>query len=315
MVGTLTTKARPSKARRIFRRAGQASLIALFVGVVAAGWVYHRARAQVSETLMSLGEQMMHYADARTQDAPRDLVLNGETIRFSSGTAERSASEVLDFFEERCAESDGGLPEQVRALHEARPDLIDAPPDRGMALREDNGKRGYVACIDFGSAIGFAELGERIARFGRSGDVGDLGKMRYVFVEEYEHRGTPRTHFVAMWTTGSFNLARMFPKEGDAPGLDIEGVARPRTGRRVLTGFERGHPYVMSVYETREDEGELELFYRRALEREGFRVLTVDQRADNARTLVAEQGQRTVTIVFSTDLSTGWANMAILDAR
>lgn len=315
MVGTLTTKAPPSKPRRVARRVGQVLLIALFLGVVAGGWAYHRARAQVGESLMGLGEQMMRYADARAQDAPRDLVLNGETIRFSSGTADRTADEVLDFFEARCAESDGGLAAQVRALHEARPDVVGAPPDRTMTLRDDNGRRGYVACIDFGSSMSFTELGERLARFNQTGDVNDIGEMRYVFVEQYEREGAPRTHFVAMWTNGSFNLARMFPEEGDAPGLDIEGVARPPSGRRVLTGFERGTSYVMSVYETRKDEGELELFYRDALEREGFRMIDVDRRAGAPRTLVAEQGQRMVTIVFSTDLSTGWASTAILDAR
>lgn len=320
MVATLTSRKAPAKvpfsrARRILRRVGQALLVAAFVGVVAGGWVYHRARAQVTESLLGLGPQMMAYAGARSQDAPRDLVLNGEVIRFSSGTADRTADEVLDFFEARCAESDGGLHEQVLAVHQARPGVVPEPPDRGMALREDNGRRGYVACIDFGSSIGFAELTARIERYRQSGDVSDIGEMRYVFVEEDEIDGAPRTHFVAMWTTGSFSLARMFPEEGDAPGRDIEGVGRPPEARRVLTGFERGVPYAMSVYQSRDDEADLERFYRRTLEREGFTFLDGERHPDAPRTLVAEQGERMVTIVFTTDVATGGSSAAVIEAR
>ena len=320
MVATLKAPQAPSRApssraRRILRRMGQVLLVALFLGVVAGGWAYHRARAQVGEALMGLGPQMMAYAGARSQDAPRDLVLNGEVIRFSSGTADRTAGEVLDFFEARCAESDGGLYEQVRAVHEAQPDIVPAPSDRGMALREDNGARGYVACIDFGSSIGFGELTARIDRYGRSGDVSDIGEMRYVFVEQAEVDGAPRTHFVAMWTAGSFNIARMFPEEGDAPGRDIEGVGRPPEARRVLTGFERGVPYAMSVYQSRDDEADLERFYRRSLEREGFSFLDGQRHPDAPRTLVAEQGERMVTIVFTTDIATGRSSAAVIEAR
>ncbi len=321
MVATLKTRKAPpprapfSRARRILRRVVQALLVVLFVGVVAGGWVYHRARAQVTESLLGLGPQMMAYAGARSQDAPRDLVLNGEVIRFSSGTADRAAGEVLDFFEARCAESDGGLYEQVLAVHEAQPEVVPAPPDRGMALREDHGTRGYVACIDFGSSIGFGELTARIDRYRQSGDVSDIGEMRYVFVEQAEVDGAPRTHFVAMWTTGSLSLARMFPEQGDAPGRDIEGVGRPPSARRVLTGFERGVPYAMSVYQSREDEADLERFYRRTLEREGFSFLDGARQPDAPRTLVAEQGERMVTIVFTTDVATGGSSAAVIEAR
>lgn len=321
MVAALTPRKAPaprapaSRARRILRRVGQVLLVVLFIGVLAGGWAYHRARAQVGEALRGLGPQMMAYAGARSQDAPRDLVLNGEVIRFSSGTADRTAAEVLDFFEARCAQADGGLYEQVLAVHQAQPDVVPAPDERGMALREDDGTRGYVACIDFGSSIGFGELTARIQRYGQSGDVGEIGAMRYVFAEQAEVDGALRTHFVAMWTTGSFNLTRMFPADGDAPGRDIEGVGRPPEARRVLTGFERGVPYAMSVYQSRQDEADLERFYRRQLEREGFSFLDGERRGDAPRTLVAEQGERMVTIVFTTDLATGGSSAAVIEAR
>ena len=124
--------------------------------------------------------------------------------------------------------------------------------------------------------------------------------MRFVFAEEYEAEGRARTHFVAMWTSGSFDLDRMFPAHGDVPGRDVEGLARPPGSRRTLSGWERGEPYSLAVYETREDEADLERFYRGAFAREGWSVLETERApADAPRTLVAEKGERMVTLVFA----------------
>lgn len=316
MTSATTTKAMktPSRARRALRRVGQVLLVATFVAVIATGWAYHRARAQVSESLWDLGAQMMRFADAREQDAPRDLLLNGQVLRFSSGTAVRSADEVLDFFEGRCHEVDGGIEEQLQALRAERPSVFTREPPSSPVLREDNGRRGYVACVDFGASLNVTELGERLARFNETHDVGDIGDMRYVFVEQYEREGRTTTHFVVMWTDGAFDLDRMFPAEGDAPGRDVEGVGRPPEARRVLSSWERGQPYTISVYQARGDEAELESFYRRALVGEGWTLLE-ERRPSDARMLVAERGERMVSVVFSTDLERGVASAAVIDGR
>lgn len=307
------TKAAPSRARRVLRRAGLVLLVAVFGAVLAGGWAYHGARAQVSESLWDLGSQMMRYAESRNQDAPRDLVLNGQVIRLSSGTADRSTREVLDFFEARCAEVDGNLGEELAALRRDHPEAFPASASATPVLREDDGRQGYVACMELDPEMTTAELTRRLARFGETGDVADIGEMRFVFVEG----SGERTHFVAMWTNGSFNLNRMFPEEGDAPGQDADGIPRPPRSRRVLSSWERGEPYSISVYETRDDEADLERFYRRELARGGWTVLATDARAagDAPRTLVAERGERMVTVVMTTDLATQRASAAVIDAR
>lgn len=312
-----TTAKSPSRARRILERTGLVALVAVFGAVLVGGSAYHGARAQVSENLWDLGSQMMRYAESRNQDAPRDLVLNGQVIRFSSGTADRSVDEVLDFFERRCADVDGGLTEQLdelRQQHEGR-----FPEDRSSSptLREDNGREGYVACMDYGQSLSVIELAQRLQRFGETGDVSHVGEMRFVFVRSRETPEGPRTHFVAMWTTGSFDLGRMFPETGDAPGVDPEGFARPPRTRRVLSSFERGEPYTMTVYHTRDDQSALELHYRRELSQNGWTLLEPARQApaDAPRTLVAEQGDRMVTIVFGTDIETGLSSAAVIDAR
>lgn len=309
------TTREPSRARRILKRLALVALVAVFSGLLVAGSAYRGARAQVSENLWDLGSQMMRYSESRNQDAPRDLVLNGQLIRMSSGTAPRSASEVLDFFEGRCHAVDGGIAEELASMHRAQPDVIPAEAPTSPVLREDDGRQGYVACLEMDAAITTTELMERIGRFGRSSDVSDIGEMRFVFVEQRE--GSESTHFVAMWTNGSFDLDRMFPEEGDVPGNDPEGLARPPRSRRVLSSWERGEPYSISVYQTRDDEGDLDRFYRDELARSGWALLESDRRAPShaPRTLVAEQGDRMVTLVFSTDLATGAASVAVIDAQ
>lgn len=312
-----TTAKSPSRARRILKRAGLVALLTAFGAVVAGGGAYHGARAQVSENLWDLGSQMMRYAESRNQDAPRDLVINGQVIRVSSGTADRPAREVLDYFEQRCGEVDGGLTEQVDELRRRYRGRI--PEDRSSSpvLREDDGRQGYVACMDFGQSIGVIELAQRLQRFGETGDVSHVGQMRFVFVESRETPQGPRTHFVAMWTTGSFDLDRMFPETGDAPGADPEGFARPPRTRRVLSSFERGEPYSMTVYHTRDDQSALEMHYRRELSQNGWSLLEPPREApaDAPRTLVAERGDRMVTIVFDTDLESGLSSAAVIDVR
>ncbi len=312
-----STKTAPSRARRLLKRAGLVLLVAAFGAVLGGGWVYHGARAQVSENLWDLGSQMMRYADASRQDTPRDLVVNGQVLRLSSGTARRSATEVLDFFEGRCAEVDGSLTEQLTEARDRDPSRWEDDRDPSPTMREDNGRAGYVACLDYGQSISVAELGARLHRFGETGDVSDVGQMRFVFVESRETDEGPQTHFVAMWTTGSFDVDRMFPEEGDAPGRDVEGLGRPPRSRRVLSSFERGEPYTLTVYQARGDEAELERFYRRELASSGWTILEPEggRRGDGPRTFVAEQGERMLTFVFQTDIATGSASAAVIDVR
>jgi hypothetical protein len=56
--------------------------------------------------------------------------------------------------------------------------------------------------------------------------------MRYFLVI-----GSEKGHsaFLSAWSLGSLKLAALFPPAGDAPGSDLNGIPRPRQGRRVLS--------------------------------------------------------------------------------
>jgi len=269
------------------------------------------------ENLAGLGARMMAYDDASHQDAPRDLVINGQILRLSSGMTDHSATDVLDFFEARCAAADGQLSLQIEQVLADHPEVEGDSPD-SPTVREDNGRTGYVACIDLGpNSIDIPELARRLGVFGETGDVAAIGDARYVFVEQTGSGDDTRTHFVAMWTEGEFNVNTMFPETGDAPGRDLDGVSRPPRARRVLSGHESGMPHSMTVYSTRLSEADLDSFYRRDLERNGWTLLELAEPAPTAAppTLIAERGERMVTIMFQPDAQRGGSSAAIFDTQ
>src|SRR5205823_9086592 len=105
----------------------------------------------------------------------------------------------------------------------------------------------FLVCFATGKEIAQSEGYRRVADFARSGNVGDIGSVRYVAVESLPTGGA---HVVALWTEGSFPLQAMFPEQGDAPGTDLANAVRPDGSRRVFSAYAEGAPYGIRVYET-----------------------------------------------------------------
>ena len=284
-----------------------------FAVCLCVGFTYQHARARISETFFEIGEQMMRYEAARHQDAPRNLSVNGQHFRLSSGTVYQSLDQVLSTFERRCADLDGGITAQLESLTETHPELDET--SSVSVLRDQTNEEGWVACLDMRSSVNLGEIVERLRSYNESGNVADIGHVRYVFAEEGEHNGQTSTHFVGMWTTGDFNLDVMFPESGDAPGEDVQGVRRPPASRRVLSGAEEGTPHRIVVYQSAQSEAELHAFYTRSLVQDGWRLIETDSStgARNAPpTLFAEYNDRMITIILRSDEQTG-ATAAIFD--
>jgi hypothetical protein len=299
-----------------------ARVVTLMV-VLAVGFglvTYQRARGQLGESLLGTGSQMMLLADAERQDAPRELVVNGQRIRFSTGIVPYSSGALLDRFEERCNAIDAGLMERVSQAVAEDPDR--APHDIGShspVLRQMNGAAGFVACLDLGPEDSdLQELAQRAQRFTQTRDLHDLGDLRYIYAQPLD--GDPdadRAHFVAIWTEGSLRFDQIFRETGDAIGVDPVDVPRLPGSRRLLSAFERGDSQRATIYRTDElDEGAAERFYRRELAASGWTVLGEhDPRAhlDGARpSLVVQQGPRVVFLSFSTD-SDGRVSSAVIE--
>jgi hypothetical protein len=283
-----------------------AFVLVVYLGVMV--FVYQRARAQLSEVLLSLGVEMLRYDDVEKHGETRTLHLNGQEIHLATAVTRHPLERVLDFYESRCMEHDGRFAEQITEL--SRGDAVPGEIDGSMfdaTLRSEEGHRGYVACLDQGTERASPEgVLAKFERFKESLDISEMGALRYIYAEESD--GT--TLFVTFWSDGPLRIREIFPPEGDAPGRDVEGVPRPDGARRILSSWEAGEPQIVAMYQSGEAEvGAIDSFYRRSMEDGGWTLLELDEERRRAlgfelpRTpnpfLVFEQGERMVAVGIS----------------
>lgn len=269
-----------TSARRLARYLPNVLRLAAFAATVSVvlGVVTVRAAAQnVREGMLSLGREMMRFADGRAMTPVRTLALNGARVEFATGSTTESVTRVLDWYQARCAQHSGGMDRVLDAVRERLPTPL-RPDAEGMAqrastLREGTDRAGFVACLDLGTAqtVTPEEILRRVSTFTRTGNLADVGGLRYLYAERTASGGT---HMVGFWSDGEVNVTRMFPSTGDAPGDDPEDVGRPPVGmRRVLSAREEGEPYGMTVYAGNTPRPQVESHYREAFQRAGWSLV------------------------------------------
>jgi hypothetical protein len=247
------------------------------------------ARAQITEGLHGFGAELMAWQSARLHSPPRRLSVNGLELGLVTATTTESVRTALDRFHALCRKR-GGL--SVPAV------LRDRLP-RGLdgTLRQESDGEGFLACLDSGAPLGLDELTARLEEFSKTGDLNALGELRYVFAR----RSGDKTTLVVFWSEGSASLFGLFPKTGDAPGRDAEGVPRAPNLRRLLSAAEHGAPYSTAVYVADGQRADaLREWYQKALETEGW---SLDHRP--AGGFVAQKAHRTILIHISTTRSGG----------
>lgn len=256
------------------------------VGVAAAG--SYAVANNVREGLLTAGRQMMAYTEHDLDRPRRVMQLNGARLDVMVGTTDHTFREVLDLFERRCAEHSGQLAEQFqeavsRAQEHGRNPIQETRdriashggrlPDRvePQVLRRDAQNAGYVACVDMGtSRFDMTTLARRVRSIVSSGNLTELGQLRYAYAERSE---TGRTRYLTMWTEGELNVRRMFPMVGDAPGQDPANVPRVPGLRRTLAATEEGTNVGMSVYVGMRRRQDVEADVRTLFVRSGWRAL------------------------------------------
>ncbi len=244
------------------------------------------AKAEVGERLLGFGAELAQLTSARVHSSPRRLSVNGLELGLLTLSTRESVHATLDRFQARCREHGGfDVPEPLKS------DL--ASPLDGT-IREESEHEGIVACIDTGRPLTLDEFSERLRAFGERGDLAALGELRYAFAR----REGSRTTVVALWTDGRAKLFGLFPKTGDAPGLDPRGIPRPPGSRRLLSGREHGMPYSLTLYrvENQTPDG-LRQWYEHALASAGWEVSLAT--ANGA--LTGRRGERTLSIHVSRD--------------
>lgn len=282
-------------------RAARMTVFGLGVSACIGGFAWTSARGQVDQEFLDIGADVMRYRDADWQGDVRELHLNQQRMFASLGVTNRSVANVLDHFEGVCEGRDGGMGEALAAIATSRPA---SRANARWAIRRELGDEGYVACIDVGEReLPFAELTARLRRFQESNDVHDLGNLRYAYAHHGRQEGDG-VMFVAMWTEGSFDLDAMMPETGDAPGVDVDGVARPPAARRTMTISEAGVDHRATFYEgSSMSAWELAAFYRTELANGGYHLLVdppTHEQNDDA-TLVAERDGQMLYVTVGHD--------------
>ncbi len=180
-------------------------------------------------------------------EGARRLALNGAELWFRTETLDQSLEAVLTHYRSICG---------VRAR---------------MPLRAS----GHVACVGAASDESLPGLVRRFSSFARSGDLADLGGLRFALVRRVLTRDGPAAFVLTMWTDSSLRISSLLPpREGDAPGRDPQSMPRPRRSQRVLSASEVGAPSGVFVYRVgRLSPEAVAVFYRRELPATGWRLV------------------------------------------
>jgi hypothetical protein len=253
--------------------------LAIFLAIVIITAQVLLARAvkkQVDETFLELGSGLAVLDKAMPGKGPRTVELNGAHLQFGSQSVDDKVEDVIARAQDACGKN------KDKALHGA------------------DDSRGFVACFAPVAGAPGAEVGE----------VRQEAPPTYRYV--YAQRGSEKTVVITVVVDGAIQLKKLFPEEGDAPGVDAPGVPRPPGSRRTLSAREEGSPQQMTLYVTKEKSpAELEAWYRARLPDHGWRPLEGGRRNGGPRVLVAGRKGTLAALVFDKDES-GGASVAIL---
>jgi hypothetical protein len=241
------------------------------VALVFALFAARAAKADIGELGLAAGRQLDHLHDL-TVDA-ETLLINGARLHRATRYTPDAVSNVLDRVEDVCLQNPGML---GQALREVPADLfakVNADKElprsaRNAIVRDEAGDGGMVICFVGAKPTSLRELGARLDHFLQTLELYELGEFRYV----YAVRRGDKTRVTTLWTSGSVNLSRMFPDEGDAAGSDSALAPRPPDARRTFTAAAVGQPSAVRIYESRAGLAELDAFYGAEMRRRGFRV-------------------------------------------
>ena len=264
---------------------------------VIAAVVVRRVQAEVQDLMLTVGSQMMQLGERAGGIAPRTLRINGAQIRLRvQRVPGMTLDQVLDHFEARCRARNGRFYEQLQSdrakqkLDEEQLGLLDG------VMRSESDDAGAVACMDVGDEQGSpSSILARAQRFVETGDATSFGELRYVRAEKRDGG----VFAVMMWTDGPLDVRRMFPKEGDAPGVDFPDLPRPPGSRRLFSAWEEGQAPALNVYESHAlPPRELDAHYRKTLAELGWAPLNPAGSGEHARAygLMVMRDGTTVTL-------------------
>jgi hypothetical protein len=165
-----------------------------------------------------------------TAGSERRVMLNGAPLFFRKTTERGSLDEVMARVAKECA---SGTEASAFGLSRSLDDGVSKPIElqRVFSQESEGGVRASL-CI-------FANEN------GAPND--ELHRVRYTLAHARDDGSVAVTTVVNASATP---LNELFPVEGDAPGSDLEGVARPEQSRRTLTAIVGRNEHAVRVYES-----------------------------------------------------------------
>lgn len=244
---------------------------ALLCSLGLAGVVAHKAQADVGSAALSMGRELAE--TTRSLEGGYTARLNGQAFHLGEQVSERSVGEILDRAEQACTEAPGALTELFESMPKSgklaggKPYKLEGSFAHGV-VRNGTDKDGVVMCF-LGDPEHPRSTADALAAFAKSQDLGDLGKLRYVYAKR-DPQG--KTRVTTAWTDEHFSL-RAISEGGETSGHDGV-VPRPEGARRLLTAELDGAPQSTNVFTTDAGVGQVVAHYDETLEKAGFRRLT-----------------------------------------
>ena len=209
---------------------------------------------------------MLQLANASQHDVT-PVVFNGQKMFLGSSISNDPPGAVLDRYEASC-KSNPGQPAAGWKDLDPRATAADAPAIATTGLmRSGTAEEGTVVCFVKGADTK-ATTAEAFRSFAETGELGALGRLRYVYAKTTR---SGRTHVLTAWTDDRFNLVDMMPEDGkDAPGQDFPELPRVPNSTRALSAYAEGMPYGVNVYRTTDSPSKTLAFYDAQMIERGF---------------------------------------------
>ena len=218
-------------------------LYGALLSTIAFGFVVHRAAAELGERSVRLGKGLENFAGLAGRTTR--LTFNGAEFSVSTQVLDQSVDQALGRFIERCNQDVDALSSDLAREMPARSRMTEGFFQRLLVMRNAVAEGAVTAaCLGGLGEGGLLGLSERAKRFAESGDVSELGQLRYAYM-----RGVAkRTHVILVSAEGPLQLGELFPVDSDVPGRDVVPGVRPDNSRRVFAAAATGTPHVMTTY-------------------------------------------------------------------
>ena len=230
--------------------------------VAGMGILAHSADANARQTSMSFGRELA--ALSPEPDGITHIKLNGQSIYYAQEFTKNSVHDVIGHFQEICEKNPSAFGEVYAKVpkdqfRDPKGNPIPAPPSeisQGI-IKQEGDTEGMLICFTKGEKSG-STFAEAMSRFQKTQDLGEIGRLRYVYVT----KGAKETKTITAWTEDSFRFDKigLASSTEEAIGTDT-ALPKPEHARRVINAEVVGTPYGVRVYEVTQSPEEVATFY------------------------------------------------------